>query len=72
MSEAEASERIRELLEDSVRLQMRSDVPVGAYLSGGVDSSSIVALMSCLGGGNVKTFTLIYDEEGFPQKDGRS
>lgn len=69
VSEAEASERIRALLEDSVRLQMRSDVPVGAYLSGGVDSSSIVALMSRLGSGNVKTFTLVYEDEGLPQKN---
>ncbi len=68
VSEAEAAARIRELLEDSVRLQMRSDVPVGAYLSGGVDSSSVVALMSRLGGGNVKTFTLVY-EDGAPHKD---
>lgn len=67
-TEAEAAYRIRELLEDSVRLQMRSDVPVGAYLSGGVDSSSVVALMSRLGGGNVKTFTLVYDG-GLPHKD---
>lgn len=68
VTEAEAAARIRELLEDSVRLQMRSDVPVGAYLSGGVDSSSVVALMSRLGGGNVKTFTLVY-ENGLPHKD---
>ncbi|UTD29095.1 asparagine synthase (glutamine-hydrolyzing) [Bradyrhizobium sp. WD16] len=64
----EAAESIRALLEDSVRLQMRSDVPVGAYLSGGVDSSTVVALMSRLGASNVKTFTLIYDD-GFPHKD---
>lgn len=68
ITEAEARAGIRQLLEDSVRLQMRSDVPVGAYLSGGVDSSSVVALMSRLGGNNVKTFTLVYDD-GFPHKD---
>lgn len=68
IDESEAAQRIRALLTDSVRLQMRSDVSVGAYLSGGVDSSSVVALMSGLGARNVKTFTLIYDD-GFVHKD---
>src|SRR5712691_2276511 len=62
IGEQEAAQRIRALLEDAVRLQMRSDVPVGAYLSGGIDSSSVVALMSGLGARNVKTFTLVYDD----------
>jgi asparagine synthase (glutamine-hydrolysing) len=68
IGEQEAAERIRALLEDAVRLQMRSDVPVGAYLSGGIDSSSVVALMSGLGARNVKTFTLVYDD-ALPNKD---
>ena len=68
ITEAEAVGEIRSLLEDSVRLQMRSDVPIGAYLSGGVDSSAVVALMSRLGAKNVKTFTLVYDD-GFAHKD---
>jgi asparagine synthase (glutamine-hydrolysing) len=68
LGEEEAAVRIRALLEDAVRLQMRSDVPVGAYLSGGVDSSSVVALMSGLGARNVKTFTLVY-EDALPNKD---
>ena len=68
MDEREAAEQIRALLEDSVRLQMRSDVPFGAYLSGGVDSSSVVALMAKLGAGKIKTFTLVYDDE-FPNKE---
>ncbi len=63
ITEQDAAAQIRALLEDSVRLQMRSDVPVGAYLSGGVDSSSVVALMSGLGARNVKTFTLVYEDE---------
>jgi asparagine synthase (glutamine-hydrolysing) len=58
-----AADRIRKLLEDSVRLCMRSDVPIGAYLSGGVDSSSIVALMSRIGGHRVKTFSLVYADD---------
>lgn len=60
IDERAAAIRIRDLLEDSVRLRMRADVPVGAYLSGGVDSSSVVALMSRIGGHQIQTFTLVY------------
>jgi asparagine synthase (glutamine-hydrolysing) len=51
------SGRLLELLEESVRLRMVSDVPVGVFLSGGVDSTANVALMSKIAGGNVHTFT---------------
>lgn len=63
IDETAAADRIRELLEDSVRLRMRADVPFGAYLSGGVDSSSVVALMSRLGGRRVQTFALVYADD---------
>ncbi len=63
ISESDAVTHIAELLEDSVRLRMRADVPFGAYLSGGVDSSSVVALMSKIGGNRVKTFALVYADE---------
>src|SRR5262249_33633514 len=66
--EVAAAARIRELLEDSVRLQMRADVPYGAYLSGGIDSSSVVALLARLGHDRIKTFTLVYEDD-FPNKD---
>jgi asparagine synthase (glutamine-hydrolysing) len=66
--ETEAAAHIRALLEDSVRLQMRADVPYGAYLSGGVDSSSVVALLARLGHERIKTFTLVYEDD-FPKKD---
>src|SRR5262249_13125904 len=56
LSEQDAAIRVRDLLEDAVRLQMRADVPFGAYLSGGVDSSSVVALMTKIGGRQVTTF----------------
>ena len=63
LNETDAASYIRELLHDSVQLQMRSDVPFGAYLSGGVDSSTIVALLATIGGRKLKTFTLVYNDD---------
>ena len=56
---------IRELLGKSVERRMLSDVPVGAYLSGGLDSSILVALMSDTTGEPVKTFAIGFPDEGF-------
>src|SRR6185369_978114 len=55
---------IRRRLEESVRLQMVSDVPIGAFLSGGLDSSLLVALMTKVTGSRVKTFSVGYETEG--------
>ncbi len=60
----ELVERVAEKLEESVRLQMVSDVPVGAFLSGGVDSSLLVGLMTRIAGRRVKTFSVGFEAEG--------
>jgi asparagine synthase (glutamine-hydrolysing) len=57
-------EEFASLFQDSVRIRMRSDVSYGAFLSGGLDSSSIVALMSDISPFPVETFTI-----GFPEKE---
>ncbi|TAK42793.1 MAG: asparagine synthase (glutamine-hydrolyzing) [Betaproteobacteria bacterium] len=63
VEEAGAAAEIRRLLEDSVRLRMQCDVPFGAYLSGGLDSSSVVALMSRQSAAPIKTFSLTYERD---------
>jgi asparagine synthase (glutamine-hydrolysing) len=60
--EAECVERVRALLDESVRLRLMSDVPVGAFLSGGIDSSTIVALMAKHSSSPVNTFTVGYKD----------
>lgn len=62
-------EKIRELLKSSVRYRMIADVPFGAYLSGGLDSSIVVALMSQITEEPIKTFTIGFEEEGFNEFD---
>ncbi|HOK41181.1 MAG TPA: asparagine synthase (glutamine-hydrolyzing) [bacterium] len=56
-------ETISKLLEDAVKLRMQCDVPFGAYLSGGVDSSSVVAIMSQFSTKPIKTFSLGYSDD---------
>jgi asparagine synthase (glutamine-hydrolysing) len=61
MGEEEAAARLRDALLDSVRHHLVSDVPVGAFLSGGVDSSALVGLLAELHRGPVRTVTLSFD-----------
>ncbi len=65
----EAARRVRAGLEAAVARRLESDVPLGAFLSGGIDSSAIVALMARAGGRQVRTFTIGFeDRDGFDER----
>ena len=65
--EAHALQALEQRLTDAVQLQSLADVPLGAFLSGGVDSSTIVALMQQQSTRPVKTFTVGFEEAGFDE-----
>ncbi|MGA6826502.1 asparagine synthase (glutamine-hydrolyzing) [Nitrospira sp. NS4] len=66
-NEEEAREALLELLLDATRIRLRSDVPVGAYLSGGLDSTVIAALVNKLGKTHLKTFSVAFEDKEFDE-----
>jgi asparagine synthase (glutamine-hydrolysing) len=67
--EEAAVDHLQELLEVAVRRRLEADVPLGAFLSGGLDSSLVVALMRRVGGQQVKTFSIGFSEADFNETD---
>jgi asparagine synthase (glutamine-hydrolysing) len=69
LSVEDATAELRALLIDAVRLQLRADVPVGAYLSGGLDSSGIVALIRGFTQTPVRTFSVAFEDGEFDESE---
>jgi asparagine synthase (glutamine-hydrolysing) len=67
--EPELVDELRAILQEATALRLISDVPVGALLSGGVDSSAIVALIRRVHGGAVRTFSIGFDDAAFDERD---
>lgn len=68
-SEEEAREELKRLLTDTVREQMISDVPIGAFLSGGIDSPLVVSVMQSICAKQVKTFTIGFDNPKYNEAE---
>ncbi|AUM13609.1 asparagine synthase (glutamine-hydrolyzing) [Ketobacter alkanivorans] len=66
-SEEVLAEQLRELLVDATRIRLRSDVPVGAYLSGGLDSSVLVAMIHHFSDAKLRTFSIGFDAESLDE-----
>src|SRR5260221_170156 len=62
MNRREAVERLYELLTDGLRLRMRSDVPLGVFFSGGIDSTAVLARARRASGGSLTAFTIDFEE----------
>lgn len=68
LGRAEASERLRTMILEATRARLDSDVPLGAFLSGGVDSAAVVAAMAMASAAPVRTFTAAFSESGFDER----
>lgn len=67
ISEADAREELLSRLKEAVKVRLYSDVPIGAFLSGGIDSSTVVALMSQLSSERIKTFSIGFQEQDYSE-----
>jgi asparagine synthase (glutamine-hydrolysing) len=65
LSEAQTCAKLRELFDEAVRIRMMADVPLGAFLSGGIDSSLVVASMALQSSEPVKTFSIGFEEASY-------
>lgn len=65
--ESDLSEELLELLTDATRIRLRADVPVGAYLSGGLDSTVVTALAKRIAGNRLRSFSVTFDDAAFDE-----